>query len=107
MCIRDSYEIDSGEILINNKPIESIRLDSYRSRFSALFQDFYLYGASVKENIALDVTTDEARLAEAIRLSGFEEKFLTFERGADTQLTKEFDNQGVNPVSYTHLDKAV
>lgn len=90
------YEIDSGEILINNKPIESIRLDSYRSRFSALFQDFYLYGASVKENIALDVTTDEARLAEAIRLSGFEEKFLTFERGADTQLTKEFDNQGVN-----------
>ena len=88
--------MNSGEIFINGKPIETIDVNSYRSCFSAVFQDSYLYAASVRENISLDITADETRLAEAIQLSGLEEKLITFDNGINTQLTKEYDNMGVN-----------
>jgi ATP-binding cassette subfamily B protein len=90
------YEIDSGELLINGRQIETIDLESYKSRFSAVFQDFFLYAASIRENISLDIIADEVRLAEAMQRSRFNEKLLTFDKGLDTPLTKEFDNAGVN-----------
>lgn len=90
------YEMDAGEMFINGRQIETINLENYRSHFSAVFQDFYLYAASLKENISLDIIADEMHIAQSMRLSGFEEKYLSFENGMNTQLTKEFDNSGVN-----------
>jgi len=90
------YDINSGEILINGKKIEAIDLESYKSCMSAMFQDYYLYAASVTENISLDIIANEISLANAILLSGFAEKLRMFEKGRNTQLTKEFDNDGVN-----------
>ncbi|MCL2100038.1 MAG: ABC transporter ATP-binding protein/permease, partial [Oscillospiraceae bacterium] len=90
------YEQNSGEILINGKPVEDIEPRSYKRKFSAVFQDFYLYAASLRENIALDINSDEEKTAMAAELSGFKEKLDSFENGLDTNLTKEFEEDGVN-----------
>ena len=77
-------------------PVEDINIESYRGRFSAVFQDIYLYAGSIRENIALDISVNENRLDEAIKLSGFIDKLETLEDGCDTLLTKELDDGGIN-----------
>lgn len=57
---------DRGEVLIDGRPVEGFRLDSYRRRFAYVPQDVQLFGATVRENIlygrpdATDAEVDEA-----------------------------------------------
>lgn len=54
------YYPKSGEILINNKPIEKYSIEEYREKTSVIFQDFLKYEGSLKENVMLgDVRRDE------------------------------------------------
>ena len=66
------YEIDSGQITIDEQNIRQIPKADLRRRLGLVLQDTYLFGASVMENIRygrLDATDEEcmeaARLADA------------------------------------------
>ena len=66
------YDKDSGQILIDGKPIESITRNSLRRTVGMVLQDTYLFSESVRENIRygrLDATDEEveraARMANA------------------------------------------
>ncbi len=90
------YDFDSGEILVNGKRIEDLSLNDYKMHLAVVFQDYAIYAANVIENISLDIQSDESQMEKAIKLSGFDDRLKRFENGMYTQLTREFDNDGVN-----------
>lgn len=61
-----------------------------------------MYGASLKENVCLDdinLIDDkgvEVKVINALKQSGFEERLDKLANGLDTQLTTEFDDEGVD-----------
>ena len=57
------YDITDGSITIGGQNIKNIKLESLRNSIGIVQQDVYLFGASVKENIAYgkpDATFDES-----------------------------------------------
>lgn len=92
------YDPDEGEILYNGVNIKHYDIADYRRRIGAVFQDFKIFAATVKENVLLshaDSADNEAVLA-AVEKSGFLERLSALPRGLETNLTTEFDDDGVN-----------
>lgn len=52
------YDISSGEILINGKPLTKIDIKAYRERASLVSQETTLYQGTVRENITLGLNQD-------------------------------------------------
>jgi ABC-type multidrug transport system fused ATPase/permease subunit len=85
------YDLDSGQILIDNKNIYDYDLENLRGNMSIVPQDVILFGGTIRENIAYgkpNATEDEimqaAKQANAYQfVEGFPEKFETIvgERG--------------------------
>ena len=85
------YDIESGQILIDDKNIYEYDLENLRGNMSIVPQDVILFGGSIRENIAYgkpDATEEEifkaAKQANALDfVNGFPEKFETLvgERG--------------------------
>lgn len=91
------YDPNSGEILLNNKNIKEYNLDSFRKQFSVVFQNFQSIAATVAENVVMDNKPyDRGRVENALIKSGFEKRLKKMAKGIDTQLTREFDDEGVN-----------
>lgn len=56
------WDVDSGEIIIDDTNVKDYRYDNLLSNFSFVFQDVYLFDDTVKNNIAFgnpDATDDE------------------------------------------------
>lgn len=47
------YEIDSGEILVDNTPVEKYEIDSLRNQVAVVLQDVFLFSDSILNNITL------------------------------------------------------
>lgn len=90
------YESGSGEILYNGTKIERYTLDSYRGKISAVFQDYRIFAASIAENVAADIydETKEKPVLHALSRSGFDKKLGSLKDGINTQLTREFFENG-------------
>ena len=86
------YDVSGGEILIDGEDIRDVTVDSHRDRFSAVFQDFQVFAATLGENVALDVDVDRERAENALKHSGFSKKV---KNGLDSYLLREFDDNGV------------
>ena len=90
------YDPDSGEILYNGKNIKEYKLDELRDRVAAVFQDYRIFAASLAENVAGGVYTDdmEEKVLGALEKSTFRDKLKKLPDGLETPLTREFDNSG-------------
>jgi subfamily B ATP-binding cassette protein MsbA len=76
---------DSGEILIDDKGLNDVRLRDYRSQLGVVLQDNFLFDGSVKDNIAFakpDATDEEVR--EVSRIAHCDEFVSGFPQGYDT-----------------------
>lgn len=79
------YEIIEGTISIDDIDIRNYSLDSLRKNIGMVAQDVFLFGGTVKENIAygkLDATMDE--IIEAAKNANIHEFIETLENGYDT-----------------------
>lgn len=92
------YDPDEGEILLDGVNIKKYNLEEYRRKIGTVFQDFRIFAATVKENVILDFeeSADDGKVISAIEKSGFEEKLPTLPDGLKTNLTTEFEDNGVN-----------
>lgn len=92
------YDPEDGEILYGGVNIKDLRLADYRAAFAVVFQDFRNFAVSVAENVLLHPEAPDERetVLAALEKSGFSEKLERLPDGADTRLTREFDEQGVN-----------
>lgn len=89
------YDVTSGEIMYNKFNIKEYKLEQYRNEYATVFQDHQLFSATLGENISMDSDNiDELMAVGTINLSGFDDKFKSLENGLETQLTKEFSDDG-------------
>lgn len=86
------YDVTQGSIMIDNQDIRDITIESHRSRFAAVFQDYQIFAAALDENVALDTNADEKRVQSALKHGGFGKKV---PNGVKSILLREFDDNGV------------
>ena len=87
------YEPTSGEILLDGININRYNKADYQEYFGVLFQDFFKYEFSVKENIAIgkiDEINDYERIQKAAELSLANEVVSELKYGYEQQLGKRF-----------------
>ena len=95
------YDVTEGSIEVGGTDIREYRLGSYRKLFGTVFQDFKIFAASITENVLLrrgsEATADDdrERVRSALRASGLLGKAEGLENGLDSQLTREFDDEGI------------
>lgn len=89
------YEPTEGEILLNGVNINRFPYDEYIRLIGAVFQDFKLFSFSVKENITFTEDADTDEVLRCLRKSGLAEKIDKLPKGADTNISKEFDSSGI------------
>lgn len=91
------YDPSEGEILLNGENIKNYRLSSYRNLFGTVFQDYRLFATTVAENVMLrgEITDDDrATVKEALIRTGIYDKVEALSNGVDSNVTREFDNEG-------------
>lgn len=90
------YDVTSGEILVNGVNIKEYRLDMLREKIGAVFQDYKVFAASVAENVLADKYTPdkEQTVLSALEDSTFGDKLNSLPNGLNTELTREFYNDG-------------
>ena len=86
------YDVTDGEILIGGRNIKNETIKSHRNRFSAVFQDFQLFAATLGENVALDTDYNENEVMQALKHSGFDKEL---PNGVHTEVLREFDDSGM------------
>ena len=84
------YDVNSGEILLDDIPIRQITRGSLRAAYSMVLQDTWLFGGTIRENIAygrMDATEQEiVAAAKAAHIHSFIERL---PEGYDTVLTDD------------------
>lgn len=90
------YDPTGGQILYNGKPLPEYDLEQLRAAFGTVFQDYKNFALSVNENVIGHACTpaEKALAEQALRHSGVWDKIASLPRGADTVLTREFDEAG-------------
>lgn len=91
------YEPTGGRILLDGIDIQRFDREAYQKMFGVIFQDFFRYEFTVKENIAvgkIEDLEDLDKIAEAARLSLASEVVDELELGYEQQLGKRF-NKGI------------
>lgn len=87
------YEPTSGEILLDGVNINRYNKSEYQAYFGVLFQDFFRYEFTVKENIAIgkiDEIDNQIRIEKAAALSLANEVVSELDYGYEQQLGKRF-----------------
>ncbi len=92
------YDPNEGEILLDGVNIKEYDVEEYRRKIGTVFQDFKIFAATVKENVLLDFAESgkDEDVLKAIEKSGFVERLETLSDGLQTNLTTEFEENGVN-----------
>lgn len=92
------YDPNEGEILLDGINIKEYDVREYRRKIGTVFQDFKIFAATVKENVLLDFAENgkDEDVLKAIEKSGFAEHLETLSDGLQTNLTTEFEENGMN-----------
>ncbi len=87
------YEVDSGEILIDDINIKDIDCNNLRKNTAIVLQDTVLFADTIKNNLKYSNSsaTDE-QLYEAVRMSNCDNMISRMPEKFDTQLSSEGDN---------------
>jgi len=90
------YDPTSGVIYYNGKDIREYNLKAYRELFATTFQDFQMFGMTVKENVLMGrhYENEDELVVNALKMAGVYDKVMTLKGGLDALMTKEFDAEG-------------
>lgn len=89
------YDPTKGIITLNGIDIKKYNYDEYIALFSVVFQDFSLLPLTVGQNVAASAEYDRDRVTKAIKKAGLLERLEEMDKGLDTYLYKEFEEEGV------------
>lgn len=87
------YEPTSGEILLDGININRFKMNEYQQYFGVIFQDFFRYEFTIRENIAIgDIQEleNQKKIENAAQLSLANEVVEGLKKGYDQQLGKRF-----------------
>ena len=81
------YDINSGNIFIDDIDIRDYTLESLRENIAVVFQDNFLFSGTIKENILLgNPNATEEELKKAIEMAYLDEFIASLKDGANTQI---------------------
>ncbi|MBY3989116.1 ABC transporter ATP-binding protein [Rhodococcus fascians] len=87
------YEIDSGRITLDGVDTRKMTRDELRSRTGMVLQDTWLFGGTIRDNIAYgDPTASEEEVLEAARVSYVDKFVHSLPDGYDTIIDEEGNN---------------
>lgn len=88
------YEPTEGQILINGRPVGEWNRESLRRMFSVVFQDFYRYPLTVRENVSLSAEEElsEEALCQVFKALQLENAIGQLPKGADTSLLPLYED---------------
>ncbi len=87
------YEIDAGTIELDGVDTRSMSRDDLRRTFGMVLQDTWLFGGTIRENIAYGAEgASDAQIQEAARAANVEHFVHTLPDGYDTVLDDEASN---------------
>ena len=89
------YDPDEGEILLNGVDIKKFKHDEYSRLFAVVFQDYQLFSFSLGENVAVSEKYDIEKVKRCLEAAGFGERLSKLEKGVDTYLYKDYEDDGV------------
>ncbi|MEE9438516.1 MAG: ABC transporter transmembrane domain-containing protein [Saprospiraceae bacterium] len=81
------YELDSGDVLINNQLISDYNITNLRQNIGIVPQEVILFGGTIRENILYgDPSSSDAAILNAARLSNSLDFINSFPDGMDTMV---------------------
>ena len=91
------YDVTEGVILMNGIDIREYNLSAYRKLFGTMFQDYKIFAFSIAENIKMDTVNEEdlPNITYALEETGILQKVMRLKNALNSNLTKEFDENGV------------
>lgn len=81
------YDVTGGKVLIDGTDIRNLDIDSLRDKIAIVFQDNFLFGGTIRDNITLgkeDATEEE--IQNAIKCACLDEFISTLDKGVDTPI---------------------
>ena len=78
------YTANEGQILINDRPIDSYKKKDLQKNISAVFQDYHLFNFTIGENISSDPTYDKAKVQKIISDLNLNERVAKAKDGVDS-----------------------
>jgi ATP-binding cassette subfamily B multidrug efflux pump len=87
------YDVDDGRITVDGRDVREMSRDNLRSTFGMVLQDTWLFGGTIRENIAYgreDATEDD--IQEAARAAHVDHFVRTLAHGYDTVIDDEAAN---------------
>lgn len=83
--VANFYQPQRGEILIDDRPLSSIRLHDYRKHLGIVAQDSFLFAGTILENIAIgNLRAEKEELMRAAKIAHVDEFAEKFPDGFDT-----------------------
>lgn len=91
------YDPICGNISINGEDIRNSRLSTVRSLYSAVLQDYKHFACTIAQDVLLrDFYSEDIQIVtDALQRAGLVDVLEKAPRGIDSQLTKEFDPNGL------------
>ena len=87
------YELDSGDITIDGRPVQELSRAQLRSHFGMVLQDTWLFGGTIYENIAFGRPDAEREEVIAAATAAHADHFIrTLPEGYDTVLNEDVSN---------------
>jgi subfamily B ATP-binding cassette protein MsbA len=81
------YDINNGEVLIDNKDIKKLNLESFRGRIGVVLQEPFLFSGTIEENIAYAKNdASKAEIKRAAKMANVEEFVDKLENGYKTEI---------------------
>ncbi len=81
------YDVLSGDILIDNKSIYSLKLDSLRKNIGIVQQDVFLFTGTIKDNILIgNLNATDEELIEAAKKANIHDAIMEFPDGYNTEV---------------------
>jgi ATP-binding cassette subfamily B protein len=81
------YDVDDGQVLLDGVDVRHLKLQELRHAVGIVFEDTFLFGDSVRANIAFaDPEASQARVESAARLAGGHEFIERLPKGYNTLL---------------------
>ncbi|MCH5288099.1 MAG: ABC transporter ATP-binding protein [Christensenellaceae bacterium] len=90
------YDPEDGQILLNGIDIRKYDPKDYRQVFSVVFQDFQLLSQPLGANVAGCAHYDRERALNSLQDAGFANRLKEMPEDLDTQLYRDFGEEGVN-----------
>lgn len=81
------FDVTSGTIFIDHKPIDQINLENYRSQTGFVPQEVFLFSDTIANNIAFgEKSTEKDKVEEASRKAAVYQNIIEFDNGFETMI---------------------